>query len=195
MFKNKYPNLRNLVSGNIKLNPGTALDNQSSSKIIIKEGGYFELNKKWSPADPFQSLLFLGDNAKIVVHKTFDVYTGSKIYVNNNATLILGSGYINHNLNLSCFEKIEIGYDVAISENVTIRDSDNHTILNGKNKTQPIKIGDNVWIGINVIILKGVIVGNGTIIAAGSVVIKSLPANCLAGGVPARVIKENVAWK
>ena len=61
--------------------------------------------------------------------------------------------------------------------------------------TQPVFIGNHVWIGTNVTILKGVTIGDGAIIAAGSVVTKSVPSKCLAAGVPAKVIKENVEWK
>ncbi|MCD7973498.1 MAG: acyltransferase [Candidatus Azobacteroides sp.] len=43
--------------------------------------------------------------------------------------------------------------------------------------------------------LKGVSIGDGAIIAAGSVVTKDIPPECLAGGVPAKVIKTNVKWK
>lgn len=100
------------------------------------------------------------------------------------------------NVNIACFEKIEIGYDVAISENVVIRDSDNHQIVSSNHQmTSPIKIEDHVWIGTNVIILKGVTVGEGSIIAAGSVVTKDIPKNSLAAGIPARVIKSNLEWK
>lgn len=53
-----------------------------------------------------------------------------------------------------------------------------------------IKIGKNCWIGSKVTILDGVNIGDNCVIAAGSVVTKSMPANSVIGGVPAKVIKE-----
>ena len=53
-----------------------------------------------------------------------------------------------------------------------------------------IKIGSGVWIGFRSTILPGVHIGDGTIIGAGSVVVCDIPANVLAVGVPARVVKS-----
>jgi acetyltransferase-like isoleucine patch superfamily enzyme len=55
---------------------------------------------------------------------------------------------------------------------------------------QGIKIEDNCWIGAGATILDGVTIGRGTCIGAGAVVTKSVPANSLAVGVPARVIRD-----
>ncbi len=98
---------------------------------------------------------------------------------------------------MHCFQQIDIGEDVAIAENVSIRDSDNHFITSDENfqMTKPVRIGNHVWIGMNVLILKGVTINDGAIIAAGSVVTRDVPANCLVAGVPAYVIKENVQWE
>lgn len=54
----------------------------------------------------------------------------------------------------------------------------------------PVTIGDNVWLGGGVTILPGVTIGENTVIAAGSVVTKDVPANVVAAGNPARVIKN-----
>ena len=55
---------------------------------------------------------------------------------------------------------------------------------------KPVKIGCNVWIGANVTILPGVTIGDGAIIAAGAVVNRDVKANTIAGGVPAKYIKD-----
>ena len=55
--------------------------------------------------------------------------------------------------------------------------------------TQPIIVGDNVYIGLRCLIMMGVHIGNNVIIGAGSIVTKDIPDNSVAVGVPAKVIK------
>jgi acetyltransferase-like isoleucine patch superfamily enzyme len=185
---------KGLIKGNVYILKNSILDLDSSS--IIDSKGFFYLNSKWSKKDPYLTFLVLGKNSKIIINSVFRIYSNSTIYINENAQLFLGSGYINSGLNLSCFEKIEIGEKVVISENVTIRDSDNHQITSHNHvKTAPIKIGNHVWIGMNVTILKGVTIGEGAIIAANSLVTKNVTAHTMVGGVPAKVIKQDVKWK
>jgi acetyltransferase-like isoleucine patch superfamily enzyme len=103
---------------------------------------------------------------------------------------------LNTNSTLNCFNHIEIGNGVNISDNVEIQDSDNHIINRQKDKmSAPIIIEDNVWIGKNVIILKGVTIGKGSIIGAGSVVTRNIPEESIAVGNPARVIKSVKSWE
>lgn len=126
----------------------------------------------------------------------FSMFLGCSLAVTEGASLTLGNGYMNLNSKIRCREKITIGDGTVISENVHIRDSDVHTILNSNRpKTQPVHIGKHVWIGAGAIILKGVTIGDGAIIAAGSVVTRNIPARCLAAGNPAKVVKENVDWE
>ena len=187
-----YPFLK--ISRKLRIYKNTEVNLTKTSKITI--GKVFEFNAKWTPKDPFPSILAMRENSNLTVKGKFKIFSGSRVYINEGASLILGNGYINNNLDLSCFERIEIGNGVAISSNVCIRDSDNHNILSSQHKvTQPIKIGNNVWIGMNCTILKGVTIGDGCIIAAGSVVNNDIPNKCLVGGVPAKVLKQNVEWK
>ncbi|MBQ8304788.1 MAG: sugar O-acetyltransferase [Blautia sp.] len=54
----------------------------------------------------------------------------------------------------------------------------------------PIHIGKNVWIGANAVICRGVTIGDNSVIAAGAVVVKDVPPDTVAGGVPVRVLKK-----
>lgn len=192
-FKNSVKSLINKKYQNIILYKNSYLNIHHLSKIEVENK--FSFNTKWANFDPKKSFLIMRQNSKLIVDD-FRIYSGANISINDNATLKLGSGYINHNVNISCFERIEIGNDVAISENVTIRDSDNHRITSAKGKvTSPIIIEDHVWIGMNVIILKGVTIGSGSIIAAGALVNKDIPKNVMAAGVPATVIKKDICWE
>ncbi|NCC30714.1 MAG: acyltransferase [Chloroflexia bacterium] len=156
--------------------------------------GQLKLGLQWDSGRHMPSQMIMKDNSRIQVEGQFEIYSGHNIWINKSASLILGSGYINHSLDISCFEQIEIGHDVAISQNVTLRDSDNHS-LNGSKPTKPIKIGNHVWIGMNVAVLKGVTIGDGAVVAAGSVVHKDVPPHTLVAGVPAVIKKTDIHWE
>lgn len=75
--------------------------------------------------------------------------------------------------------------------------SSNHRIPGGRGKifgaghvTQPVSIGNDVWIGANCLILPGVKIGEGAVIAGGSVVTKDVPPFTIVAGNPARILKE-----
>lgn len=167
------------------------------SGASISAEGYFNFNISWWDIRNIRGgELILGENARIIISKNFNIYEGCSIIVTDGAELKLGSGYINMDSKIRCRKKITIGNDVVISENVHIRDSDTHQILNGNHiSTMPVVIGNHVWIGANETILKGVTIGDGAIIAAGAVVTKNVQANSMVGGIPAKVIKENIEWK
>ncbi|MBN2171938.1 MAG: acyltransferase [Candidatus Krumholzibacteriota bacterium] len=68
-----------------------------------------------------------------------------------------------------------------------------HTAASGSYRFGPrrnarVHVGRGAWIGANAVVLAGVDVGEGSLLAAGSVATRDLPANCMAGGVPAHVI-------
>lgn len=168
---------------------------------------YFNFNRSWDNERMLRNKqagsIYVAKDASLMVD-SFDAYAGCRINVNSGACLTLGSGYMNHDTVIDCFDSITIGQNVVISERVVMRDSDNHTVCavkeretisNGRVITAPIVIEDHVWIGMNVTILKGVTIGEGSIIAAGSVVTKDIPAHCLAAGIPAKVIKTEVTWR
>jgi maltose O-acetyltransferase len=67
---------------------------------------------------------------------------------------------------------------------------DAETRKSGLESAKPITIGNNVWLGGNAIICPGVTIGDNTVVGAGAVVTKNLPANVLAVGNPAKIIKQ-----
>lgn len=173
--------------------PKSKILKDESATIMIKE--FLSFNLCWDGRQNQPATMTLGKNASLKVD-AFRAYSGVYISIADGAELKLGSGFINNNSKISCFQKIIIGHDVKISEDVMIRDSDNHAILqDGYKKTAPIHIGDHVWIGARATILKGVTIGNGAIIAAGAVVTQDVPPSALVGGVPAKIIKREIAWK
>jgi acetyltransferase-like isoleucine patch superfamily enzyme len=54
----------------------------------------------------------------------------------------------------------------------------------------PVTIGDRVWCGQNVLINPGVTIGNDVVLGSGSVVVKDIPSNCVAVGVPAKIVRH-----
>ena len=54
----------------------------------------------------------------------------------------------------------------------------------------PIRLGANVWLGANATVLPGVTIGENAVVGAGSVVTKDVPANTVAVGSPARVVRS-----
>ena len=135
----------------------------------------------------------LQKGAKMIVPTHYIIHEGSFITVTPNSMLILHAGFINENVQITCGDKIEIGEGTAIARDVIIRSFDGHPI-DGQSMSAPITIGKHVWIGQRAMILKGVTIGDDAVIAAGAVVTKDIPAGCLAAGVPAKVIRENVKW-
>jgi len=112
------------------------------------------------------------------------------------ASIVIGD-----NSGISCstivaMKSVRIGDNVFIGANCTITDSDFHS-LDFSKRIQSIDDGEidsvcienNVWLSMNVVVLKGVTIGENSVIAANSVVASSIPANSLAGGIPAKVIK------
>ena len=142
-----------------------------------------------------ETRILLERNSKLVVNGKFTAFAGSYIRVAPEGKLILNGGFINENVQITAGDVVEIGDGATIGRDVIIRSYDGHTIERpGYKISKPIIIGKHVWIGQGATILKGVKIGDGAIIASGAIVTKDVPACCIAAGVPAKIIEENVQW-
>lgn len=136
---------------------------------------------------------------------TFIIGPGSHIrgryFIGNKSTIEFSENtVINRHVQMTATEgaDISIGASCLISD-ISMSTTDWHSIIDVEtgdriNPAKSIKIEDNVWLGEGVTIQKGVTIGSGCIIGARSVVTKPIRPNCLAVGIPAKVIRENVTW-
>lgn len=105
---------------------------------------------------------------------------------------------VNCSFNTHCYlqGKITIGDNVRIAPKVSII-AMNHghqdpykNIVDQEHSFKGITIGDDVWIGAGAVILDGVNIGSHTIVAAGAIVTKDIPEYSIAGGNPAKVLRD-----
>lgn len=147
------------------------------------------LNRSRSPAEQREILqrLLGGIGRDTIIEPPFhcsygsNIYLGDLVYLNVSCTII------------DCGE-VRIGHHVMIGPNVQLYTAAHH--LQAESRTQgweiakPITIEDNVWLGGGVIVLPGVTVGRNAVVGAGAVVTRDVPANMVAAGNPARLIRE-----
>lgn len=101
---------------------------------------------------------------------------------------------------LSCAKSITIGEGALLGPNVLITDNMHGDSSASCSSIAPIErdlsigegitIGSRVWLGRNVCVMPGVTIGDGAIVGANAVVTHNIPSNCVAVGVPARVVKN-----
>jgi acetyltransferase-like isoleucine patch superfamily enzyme len=91
---------------------------------------------------------------------------------------------------------VTIGSHVNLAQGITIT-ALNHNFGDKSQRiddqgvsTDPVIVGDDIWIGANAVILPGVNIGHHSVVAAGAVVTKDVPPHSLVAGVPAKIIKE-----
>lgn len=156
-----------------------------------------------------RAYISISPEANVIIGKAFYMNSGpesgigvtpSKINVTAGATLSIGDYTGISSATILVKNSVVIGNHVNIGGGCFLSDSNHHSTvwqerkerqLDVQNaKTAPIIIGDYVFIGARSMILKGVTIGDRSIVAAGSVVTKSIPADELWGGAPAKFIKK-----
>ncbi len=101
---------------------------------------------------------------------------------------------------ITVFPNVTINLDAKIGDNVTIysgtviehqcKIENNVYIGPGAHLSGNVKVGEGTFIGVGANFIQGLKIGSNTIIGAGAVVLKNIPDNVVAAGVPARVIRK-----
>lgn len=117
------------------------------------------------------------------------IWVGKSLNLDNRGDFLLGERCaLGSFVRIENWSRIKIGDDFVAAPGLHLN-SGNHDPVTFKPKCLPIEIGDRVWCGVDVTIISGATIGNDVVIGAGSVVVKDIPSNSIAAGVPAKVIK------
>lgn len=141
-----------------------------------------------------------GENNTLVIEDNTVLRNSSLEILGNNCSILIGKDcMIGDNCYISCKEETQIIIqdNCGLSRNVKVMTSDGHPIYqDGKriNLSKSITFENDIWVADNVTILKGVNIGKKSVIGINSTLTKSIPANSIAAGNPAKVIKSNISW-
>ena len=139
------------------------------------------------PTDP--------DIARYLLAQVLGVDIRPPLRVDYGHNISIGdASWANYGLTVLDVAPVVIGTDVLIGPNCSLYTAIHPTEPGPRRakweSSAPITIEDNVWLGGSVVVCPGVTIGENSIIGAGAVVTRDIPANCIAVGNPARVIKN-----
>ena len=141
--------------------------------------------------------VFFGKNVVFNNYDSVAWFSKCSIWVKEGASLVIGDCSGLSGSLIFASKSITIGKNVKIGGGTKIFDTDfhplNYEVRRASNEgtlSAPIIIDDDVFIGTSCLILKGVHIGTRSIVAAGSVVTKSIPADEIWGGNPAKYIRK-----
>ena len=168
----------------IALDKELVQDRIRAKKLLHK----INITEYWVNKNTRKLIAELLSNSKPVVHiePPFHCDYGYNIECGENV-------FFNVNCVVLDVAKVKIGSNVLFGPSVQLYTA-THPLDKIERRTvesaKPITIGDDCWIGGQVVICPGVTIGSGSVIGAGSVVTKDIPANTLAVGNPAKVIRK-----
>ena len=95
---------------------------------------------------------------------------------------------------------ITLGDDVMFASENQLRGDDGHPIFDvrsGKrvNPARDITVGDHCWIGARAVLLGGTTLGRGSVVGMSALVKGTFPNNCVLAGIPAKLVRRDVAWE
>ena len=165
---------------------GLAEDRQECRKKIYKFNNMSPDQEEESLKYLKEEILGKAGSGFFIIEKPFHCDYGYNIEIGDNF-------FANYNFVVLDVGKVKIGNNVQIAPNVGLYTAGHplhpDSINSGYEYGIDITIGDNVWLGGGVIVLPGVTIGDNAVIGAGAVVTKDIPANAIAAGNPAKVIR------
>lgn len=145
-----------------------------------------------------------GNNNRIIISDKVKFFESCCILIEgSNCEIYIGSKTTIGSADIFCGESntaVFIGEDCMFGRQVSMNTSDFHSILDNSNRARinppkNIYIGDHVWIGFGATVKKGATIQKDSIIASGAIVgSKEYPSNIILGGIPAKILKENITW-
>ncbi len=159
-------------------------------------------------------MVFLGPRLQLQIARGARVRLGRFVWVGHGTKIRCHEGeveigaktVIGQDCTISAYRHVRIGEQCVIADRAMFIDFDHNVadveapIRRQGIYMRDVVVGNNVWIGYNAQILRGVEVGDNAIIGANSVVTRSIPANAVAAGTPARVIRmrdtpKHLRWR
>lgn len=139
--------------------------------------------------------LEIGRGAKLALGRWSWIGHGTKIRVHEGRVSIGARSVLGQECTISAYQRVELGRECIIADRAMMIDFDHGTVeverpirLQGIYK-RDVRVGHNVWLGYGACVLRGVSIGDNCVVGTSAVVTRNLPANAVAVGVPARVIR------
>ena len=138
------------------------------------------------------------DEGRLTIGEGTLLEPGCWLTLSPDARIEIGKGcFLNRNVMLAAFDRIEVGDHVMFANACFVGDSahrfDDPTkpvTWQGFTSKGQVRIGSNCWFGANCVVTGGVEIGERCVIGANSVVVDDLPPHVIAAGIPAKVIRE-----
>lgn len=127
----------------------------------------------------------------------------SNMRVGQDSRIVLGRNVsCTGRVGLSAVEgtTLTVGDDVMFSTGNQVRTDDGHPIFDVRsnkrvNPSRDVTIGNHVWLGWESKILGGTTIGDGSVVAMGAIVKGVFPNNCIVAGIPAKIVRRDIAWE
>src|SRR3954449_5990679 len=185
--------------------------NRKYARLIVR---WAVLKLRWGRRLQTDGICFVGPKVKLEIGhdavlklgRWSWIGHGTKIRVHEGECEIGAKSVLGQECTISSFQHVSIGRECVIADRVMLIDFDHGVVeverpirLQGIYK-RDVRVGSNCWLGYGACILRGATIGDNCVIGTNSVVTKDIPANAVAAGAPARVLRmreapEHLRWQ